>query len=47
MGQYILVEALTLELDEGEAESIVLAIEKQADLLLFDERKGRNYGELI
>jgi len=36
-----LTEALKLELDEGEAEAIVLAIGIKADLLLIDERRGR------
>ncbi len=32
---------LRLELGEGEAEAIALALESQADLVLLDERRGR------
>ncbi len=38
-------EALKLELDEGEAEAIVLAIGLQANLLLIDERAGRKVAD--
>jgi len=37
----IRVRALRTELDAGEAETIVLALERNASLLLVDERRGR------
>ena len=40
-GDKRLVRVLRQELDAGEAEAIVLALEREADLLLMDERSGR------
>jgi hypothetical protein len=40
-----LVRALTLSLDVGEAEAIALALECDADLVLLDERRGRQQAE--
>jgi uncharacterized protein len=39
---YKKLQSLKLELDLGEAESIVLALEEKADYLLVDEKKGRD-----
>jgi uncharacterized protein len=42
ISNHSLFESLSLELHEGEAEAISLALEMQADLLLLDERHGYN-----
>lgn len=41
VGNRSLVDALRLDLDGGEAETIALALELEADLVLLDEQAGR------
>ena len=41
VGDRTIVEALSNELDLGEAEAIALALELKADQVLIDERRGR------
>lgn len=38
-------EELMVQLDDGEASAIALALETDADLLIIDERKGRKIAE--
>ncbi len=42
-----LVGALRRDLDQGEAETIALALELEADLVLMDEREGRHAAQRL
>ncbi|MBI3242169.1 MAG: DUF3368 domain-containing protein [Chloroflexi bacterium] len=42
-----LIQALRLELDEGEAEAIALALELKADYVLIDEHEGREIAKAM
>lgn len=46
ISDFRLSKALDRELDKGEAEAIVLAIEVSADLILLDELEARNIAEI-
>jgi hypothetical protein len=41
------IKLLRRELDQGESEAIALAIEKQADLILLDEKEGRRIARTL
>ena len=43
----LLVNALRRDIDRGEAERIVLAIELEADLVLLDEKEGRHAAQRL
>ena len=47
VGNRQLVEALRLDLDVGEAETIALALELQGDLVLLDEQDGRHAAQYL
>jgi len=44
---YQLRDVFLLELDRGEAEAITLALEQHAELVLIDERSGREVAERV
>jgi uncharacterized protein len=46
MNDNYLVTLLNSELDRGESEAIALALAQSADLLLLDDREGRNKANL-
>ena len=43
----LLVDVLMRDIDRGEAESIALAIELEADLILLDEKEGRHVAQRL
>ena len=43
----LLVDVLMRDVDRGEAESIALAIELEADLILLDEKEGRHAAQRL
>lgn len=46
VNNYVAVELLQERLDRGESETIILAIELQADAVLMDEARGRRIAEM-